>query len=143
MKVLAGAILGVLVACGAWAGQLKTTGNAPTMEATVTGADTCAAGTVTIPSPVVLTIRRRWIGVTNGQDSLTSVVPGAAFVMTAGVPTGTYVVTVDSHGGGSDWSCGAVITTLVHGKPAKITNLGDAMLFPRRLPELLAQRLRA
>ena len=141
MKVFAMAILGVLIASYAWGGQLKTTGTAPAFEATITGPDTCAAGSVT--QSTSMTIRRRWTGPVTGQDSLTAVLPNTPFTMTVGVPTGTYTVTVDARDTAGNWSCPATIVSLVHGKPAKITNLGDAMLFPRRLPELLAQRFRA
>lgn len=135
-------VLGVLLASSASAGQLKNTLTAPNFEASVSGPDTCAAGSVGINT--TLTIRRRWVGQTSGTDSLTGIQANAAVVMTAGVPTGTYVVTVDSHIlGAVDWSCPATATFLVHGKPAKVTNLGEAMLAPRRLPDLLRALLRA
>lgn len=134
-------ILAFAAAC-AHAGQLKNTFTAPALEASVTGPDTCAAGTVGIVG--TLSIRRRWTGQASGEDSLTSVLPGTACVMTAGVPTGTYTVTVDSHPStGPYWSCPTTGTFVVKGKPAKITNLGEAMLEPKRLPALLAAKLRA
>jgi hypothetical protein len=132
-------ILLALVATPAYAGQLKTTFTAPAFEASITGPDTCAVGTVA--QSTTMTVRRRWVGPVPGQDSLTLVTPGLACVMTAGVPTGTYTVTVDARDTAGNWSCPASMVSLVHGKPARITNLGDAMLMPRRLPALLMAKL--
>jgi hypothetical protein len=135
-------VLGLAVSIAS-AGQLRNTFTAPGFESSVTGVDTCAAGTVAIST--TLTIRRTWTGPTSGVDSLVAVLPGTACVMTAGVPTGSYTVTVDSHGTNSaaSWSCATTGSFLVRGKPAKITNLGEAMLNPRRLPDLLAARVQS
>ena len=136
LNVLLAAMVLPVCAC---AGQLRTTFTAPSFEASISGPDTCAAGSVA--EATNMTIRRKWSGPSSGQDSLTGVQPGAPCVMTAGVPTGTYTVTVDARDTAGNWSCPVTGTFLVHGKPARIGNLGEAMLVPRRLPQLLAARL--
>lgn len=133
------ALLLLLVPSIACAGQLRNTLNAPAFEASITGPDTCGAGTV--PQATTMTIRRRWTGPQAGQDSLTGVLPSIAVVMTAGVPNGTYSVTVDARDAAGNWSCPATSTFIVRGKPARINNLGEAMLIPKRLPGLLAAAL--
>ncbi len=129
----------VMAASSVQAAQLRTTGTSPGFDACVSCIDTCLAGTVAIQN--TMTLRRAWTGPASGTDSLAGVLPNTAFSMAVGVPVGTYIVTVVSRQTGEPfWSCPATVTVIVHGKPGKITNLGDAMLFPSRLSGLLASR---
>jgi hypothetical protein len=133
-------VVAVMVCAGeAKAGQLKNTFTAPSFEASISGPDTCAAGTV--PQASVMTIRRKWTGQSTGQDSLTNVTPGLALTMVAGVANGTYTVTVDARDLAGNWSCPASINQTVRGKPSRVQNLGEAMIHPDHLADLLAVRL--
>jgi hypothetical protein len=113
-------LLLTLASC-AHAGRLSNSFTMPTFEATVSGADTCAAGTVLTDS--LLTARRRWSGPVSGQDSLAAP-RGTPVTMFVGVPNGTYTVTVDVRGRAGNWSCPVSGVFVVRGKPARLQNLG-------------------
>lgn len=139
MRKLFLVLIALACASAANAGQLRNTMTSPDFEASVTGPDTCAAGSV--PQTTTMTILRSWTGVSSGSDSLTGVAPNLPIVMTAGVPNGSYTVTVRARDTAGNISCPFSANFIVRGKPSRINNLGDAMLFPSKLPLLLSMQL--
>ena len=93
-------------------------GTAPTQE----NGGTCVAPNLIPTSGGLVRVRLNWSGPTAGQDSVI-VAPGTPFIFTSNVPSGTYIFTAVCADSLGNLSCPAVVSKLIRGSFAGVTDL--------------------